>query len=134
MKFLIAILLAALPLASPAQTPAGTAAAAPLVPIPPTTAVLVLLTPRHGVTVHQIMAVMPSELRETVKLYLNGTIREWYSRGNGRGVILLLDLRSVEEARAVMAALPLAKEQLMDYEYIPVGPLIPLRMLLRAGS
>jgi len=64
-----------------------------------------------------------------VKLYLDGKIREWYSRGNGKGVIFLLDVKTEEEARTVMETLPLAKEQLMDSEYIPVGPLMPLRML-----
>jgi hypothetical protein len=29
-----------------------------------------------------------------------------------------------------MEMLPLAKEQLMDTEYIPVGPLMPLRALI----
>jgi hypothetical protein len=29
-----------------------------------------------------------------------------------------------------MEALPLAKEQLMDHEYVPVGPLMPLRALI----
>ena len=29
-----------------------------------------------------------------------------------------------------MEALPLAKEELMDHEYIPVGPLMPLMALM----
>jgi hypothetical protein len=29
-----------------------------------------------------------------------------------------------------MEGLPLHKENLMDYEYIPVGPLMPLRFLM----
>jgi len=31
------------------------------------------------------MNVMPAEIRATVKLYLDGKIRQWYSRGDGRG-------------------------------------------------
>jgi hypothetical protein len=31
-----------------------------------------------------------------------------------------------------METLPLAKEQLLDHEYIPVGPLMPLRALIGA--
>jgi peptidyl-tRNA hydrolase len=96
--------------------------------------VLVIQTPRQGVTAQQIMAVMPSEVRETVKLYLDGKIREWYSRGNGKGVIFLIDAKTEDEARAMMETLPLAKEQLMDHEYIPVGPLMPLRMLIGPGA
>jgi hypothetical protein len=96
----------------------------------PTTGVMIILTVKPGVTREQVMAVMPVEIRETVQLYLNGKIREWYSRGDGRGVIFLLDTRDVAEAHAIMEALPLAKQNLMDHEYIAVGPLLPLRLLV----
>jgi hypothetical protein len=33
-----------------------------------------------------------------------------------------------------METLPLAKEQLMDHQYVPVGPLMPLRILMRPGA
>lgn len=49
----------------------------------PTTGVMVILTVKAGVTRDQIMAVMPDEIRQTVQLYLNGTVREWYSRSDG---------------------------------------------------
>lgn len=77
---------------------------------------------------------IPAEIRATVNLYLDGKIREWYSRGNGKGVIFLVDAKNEEEARATMETLPLAKAQLMDTEYIPVGPLMPLRALMRPGT
>ena len=129
MKTLIPFLTAMLPLASLAQTPSGGASAVPSIAIPKTTAVLVIETPKPGVTPQQIMAVIPEEIRATVKLYLDGKIREWYSRGDGKGVVFLVDAKSEDEARAFMETLPLAKEQLMDHEYIPVGPLMPLRAL-----
>lgn len=96
---------------------------------PTTTGVLVMLTVKAGVTREQVTTVMPAEIRETVQLYLNGKIREWYSRGDGRGAIFLLDTRDVAEAHAIMERLPLAKENIMDHEYIAVGPLLPLRLL-----
>jgi hypothetical protein len=97
---------------------------------PTVTAVMVILTVKAGVTREQVMAVMPAEIRQTAQLYLNGKIREWYSRGDGRGVVFLLDTRDVAEAHGIMDALPLAKQDLMEHEYIPVGPLLPLRLLL----
>ena len=97
---------------------------------PTKTGVMVILTVKAGVTREQVMAVMPAEIRQTVQLYLNGKIREWYSRGDGRGVVLLLDTNDVAQAHAVMEGLPLAKQDLMDHEYIAVGPLLPLRMLM----
>jgi hypothetical protein len=97
---------------------------------PTTTGVMVILTAKAGVTREQVMAVMPVEIRQTVQLYLNGKIREWYSRGDGRGVVFLLDSTGVAEAQAIMEGLPLAKQNLMDHEYIAVGPLLPLRLLM----
>jgi hypothetical protein len=102
--------------------------------LPKITEVMVLLTAKEGATRQQIMAVMPSEVRETVKLYLDGKIRQWYSRGDGKGAVLLIDAKTQEEARAVVETLPLSREQLMDHEYIPVGPLMPLMGLLGAGA
>jgi hypothetical protein len=97
---------------------------------PTTTGVIVILTVKAGVTREQVMAVMPAEIRQTVQLYLNGKIREWYSRGDGRGVVLLLDTRDIAEAQTIMEGLPLAKQNLMDHDYIAVGPLMPLRLLV----
>lgn len=97
---------------------------------PTITGVMVILSVKAGVTREQVMAIMPAEIRETVQLYLNGKIREWYSRGDGRGVVFLLDTRDVAEAQAIMEGLPLAKENVMDHEYIAVGPLLPLRLLM----
>jgi hypothetical protein len=127
MKSMIPLLMAVLPTVSAAQSQPGP-------PQPKTTEVMVILTAKQGVTRQQIMAVMPSEIRATVKLYLDGRIRQWYSRGDGRGVIFLLDAKTEADARAVMDTLPLAKAQLMDHEYIPVGPLMPLMTLMSAGE
>jgi hypothetical protein len=77
---------------------------------------------------------MPSEIRATVNLYFDKKIREWYSRGNGKGLVVLLYAKSEDEARAIMETLPLAKEELMDYEYIPERPLTSLRALMDPGG
>jgi len=105
---------------SAAQSPA---------PTPTITGVLVILTVKAGVTREQVMTVMPAEVRQTVRLYLNGKIQAWYSRGDGRGAIFLLNSKDVVEAHAIMEALPLAEQKLMDHDYIPVGPLLPLGLL-----
>ncbi|KRQ01215.1 hypothetical protein AOQ71_37565 [Bradyrhizobium manausense] len=91
---------------------------------------MVILTAKAGVTREQVMAVMPAEIQETVQLYLGGKIREWYSRGDGRGVVFVVDVRDVAAAKAIMEDLPLAKQDLMDHEYIAIGPLMPLRLLM----
>lgn len=97
---------------------------------PKTTGVLVLLTAKPGVTREQVMKIMPAEIRATVRLYLDGTIGQWYSRGDGKGVVFILDCKDAAEAHAVMDGLPLSAENLMDHEFIPIGPLMPLGALL----
>jgi peptidyl-tRNA hydrolase len=135
MKFISAVLFGMLVTASSVaqMQPAG-GSGLPSAAIPKTTAVLVIETPKEGVTFPQVFAVIPQEARATVKLYLDGKIREWYSRGDGKGVVFLVDATSVEEAKAIIESLPLAKEQLMDNQYIPVGPLVPLRVLAGPGA
>jgi hypothetical protein len=138
MNFMIPLLAAMLPVASVAQSPSvaqsQSASGVPSVAIPKTTEVLVIQTVRQGVTAQQVMDVMPSEIRATVKLYFDGKIRQWYSRGDGRGVVFLVDAKTEDEARAIMETLPLAKENLMDHQYIPVGPLMPLRALMASAA
>jgi hypothetical protein len=133
MKSMIPFLMAALPVASVAQSQSG---GVPSVAIPKTTEVLVIQTAKQGITpqqIQQIVALMPSEIRATVKLYFDGKIRQWYSRGDGKGVVVLVDAKTEDEARTIMETLPLAKEQLMDHVYIPVGPLMPLKALMGAA-
>src|SRR6266853_3005410 len=134
MKFMIALLMAVLPGLSFAQSQPEAGQGLPSGAIPKTSAVLVIQTPKQGVTFQQVMAVIPDEIQATVRLYLDGKIREWYSRGNGKGVIFLVDVKTEDEARALMETLPLAKEQLMDHQYIPVGPLMPLMALIGPGA
>lgn len=133
MKLLLPLLMSMLPAAAVVQSPPSPQPPSGL-PSPKTTEVMVILTAKPGVARQQIMNVMPAEIRATVKLYLDGRIRQWFSRGDGRGVIFLLDVRTVDEAHAIMETLPLAKENLMDHEYIPVGPLVPLTALIGGGS
>ena len=113
MKFMIPLLMAGLRAAAVAQSESGGASGVPKVSIPKTTGVMVIQTAKHGVTPQQIIALMPSEIRATVKLYFDGKIRQWYSRGDGKGVIFLADAKTEDEARAIMETLPLAKKQLI---------------------
>ena len=102
--------------------------------IPTTTGVFALLKAKPGVARERVMAIMPAEIRATVQLYLDGKFREWYSREDGRGGVFLLYTRDVAEARSIMESLPLAKENMLDHEYIPVGSLMPLRLLMGSQS
>src|ERR1700675_2334130 len=115
MKFMIPFLMAAvLPAAALAQSQAGAlspsgaqtqpagGSGVPSIAIPKTTEVIVIETPKQGVTPQQVMAVIPEEIKATVKLYLDGKIRQWYSRGDGKGVVFVVDAKTEDEARAIM--------------------------------
>jgi hypothetical protein len=99
-----------------------------------TTGVFALLKAKPGVTRDQIMAIMPAEIRATVQLYLGGKIREWYAREDGKGAVFLLNTADVAEASSIMESLPLARDNMLDHEYIPVSPLMPLRLLIGSQS
>jgi len=99
-------------------------------PQPKITGVVTMLSPKPGVIPGQIMKIMPAEIRATVPLYLDGKIQQWYMRGDGRGVIFIMNCKDVEEARALIERLPLSQAKLVDGQFIPVGPLLPLGMLL----
>ena len=103
-------------------------------PQPKITGVLAIYSPKPGVTPEQVMKIMPAEIRATVPLYLDGKIQQWFMRGDGRGVIFILNCKDVAEAQALIENLPLSKENLMEEQFIPVGPLMPLGILLRNNA
>src|SRR3974377_1112235 len=108
--------------ASVAQSQSEGASGVPSAAVPKTTEVLVVETPKQGVTPQQIMGVIPKEIGESVPLSLGGKTRQWYSRGDGKGVVFLVDAKTEDEARAIMETLPLRKEHFMDTQYIPARP------------
>lgn len=118
---LLAVLALAIPFASSAQAPP---------PPTPTTAVLVKLTIKADADRAAVMKTLPEEVRATVKLHLDGKIGQWYGRSDGRGVVFVLNATSVADAKAAIETLPLSKANLADFDYTPLGPLTPLRLLL----
>jgi hypothetical protein len=97
-------------------------------PAVPTTKILAIghIVPNAG----NRQAIMPSEVRETVKLYLAGKIDSWYVRKDQPGVVFLMNVGTVKEAHDLLEALPLGKAGIMEFELIPIGPLSPLQYLL----
>jgi hypothetical protein len=106
-----------------------TAQAAPL-PKVPTTKIIAIGTVTPGSTQEAISAVLPQEVRETVQLHLDGKIEQWNVRNDKLGVVFVLNMTDVEEAKAIFAKMPLDRAGLISFEFIPVGPLAPLSVLL----
>src|SRR5262245_34586368 len=100
-------------------------------PAPPkTTDVLVVMTLKTGVPREELVKVLPSEVRATVRLYLDGKVRQWFQRSDGKGVVFILPATTVADAKAIMETLPLAQANLVDDEYVALSPLGPLAALL----
>jgi len=106
-----------------------TAQAAPL-PKVPTTKIIAIGTVTPGSTQEAISAVLPQEVRETVQLHLDGKIEQWNARTDKPGVVFVLNMTNVDEAKAIFAKMPLDRAGLISFEFITVGPLSPLAILL----
>jgi NAD(P)H dehydrogenase (quinone) len=48
------------------------------------------------------------------------------------GVIFLMTVETVDEADRLLKALPLDRDHLLTFDLMPIGPLLPLGMLLEA--
>ena len=75
--------------------------------------------------------IMPREVPATLKLYLDGKIEQFFFRTDKPGVVFLMNVESVEQAKETIEALPLVTEGHLQYEFMPVGPLVPLGLLLQ---
>ena len=95
----------------------------------PTTKILAIGTINPGVDLAKVFAILPNEVQDTVDLYLNGKIDQWYSQQEHRGVVFILNVADPAAARDMLEKLPLGQAHLMSFELIPIGPLNPLRQL-----
>jgi len=102
-------------------------------PIVPTTKILAIGQFTTPPTPEQIKEIFPKEVPATLKLYLDGKIDKWWVKQTQTGAVFLMNVTSVEEARALMEELPLGKAGLMKHEFIELGPLTPLHLFLTDG-
>ncbi|MDA9521312.1 hypothetical protein XI06_13260 [Bradyrhizobium sp. CCBAU 11434] len=78
--------------------------------------------------------VLSREVPATLELYLRGKIADWYATAEQTEVVFLLNVTSVEEARALLEPLPLGQAGMMTFDLTPIGPLLPLGRLLKAKN
>jgi len=103
-------------------------------PVVPTTRILVIGQFTKAPTPEQIREIFPKEVPATLRLYLAGKIDQFWIRQTQTGPVFLLNVTSLEEARALMEKLPLGQAGLMKHEFIELGPLTPLHLLLSDGG
>jgi hypothetical protein len=75
-------------------------------------------------------SILPAEVRATVRLYLDGKIDQWYVQQDQSGVVFVMNLTDPQEARALLDKLPLGQAGLMEFKFIQLSPISPLRLLL----
>src|ERR1700676_2441823 len=103
-------------------------------PVCPPTKILAIRQFTKPPTPEQIREIFPKEVPATLRLYLAGKIDQWWIRQTQTGPVFLLNVASLEEARALMEKLPLGQAGLMKHEFIELGPLTPLHLLLSDGG
>jgi hypothetical protein len=79
----------------------------------------------------QRQQIMPQEVPATLKHYLEGKIEQFWFRQDAPGVIFLMNVDSLEQAKATIEVLPLVTGGYATYEFMQVGPLAPLGLLLQ---
>jgi hypothetical protein len=97
--------------------------------------ILVLPKPIEGVAREEMLRHAPAEIQAVWELYKQGIVREFYTRANEAGrVVLILESASAEAARNALATLPFAQLHLIDFDIIPLAPFFGLENLSTARS
>ena len=97
--------------------------------------ILVMPKPIEGVSREELLQHAPAEVRAVWDLYEQGICREFYTRANEPGrVVMLFESESVEAVNEVLATLPFARLHLIDFDLIPLAPFTGLSRLFQAPT
>ncbi|WP_206667880.1 hypothetical protein [Sphingomonas glacialis] len=96
----------------------------------PTTRILAIGTLTSKANATNLKVTLQSEVRDTVQLYLAGKLDQWFVKQDDTGVVFILNVTDVTQARAMLEGLPLGQAGLMSFQLTPLGPLRPLGVLL----
>jgi hypothetical protein len=95
--------------------------------------ILVMPKPIEGVAREELLKHAPAEIRAVWELYAQGICREFYTRVNEPGrVVLMFESESVEAAKDALATLPFARLHLIDFDVIPLAPFTGLSQMFRS--
>ena len=126
----VVIFVAALAAMSPTVSLAQSAAPASSNLDVPTTKLLAIGSFTAKGTPERWKPLLPSEVRDTVRLYLTGKIDQWYLKQDQSGVVFVMNVTDPKEALALLGKFPFGQAGLMEFQIIPLGPIGPLRVLL----
>lgn len=73
-------------------------------------------------TEEQIAEFLEPEAERVRELYMQGTFRAIYSRGDVKGAVVEMECPNLEEVHRVLESLPFAQQKMVDIEVIPLVP------------
>lgn len=83
-----------------------------------------------GATPDKVKENFMKDVNHTIKMYLADVVRDMYFRQDRSGTVLMLEAPSVEDARTLIDRMPMVQAGLIDFDLIPIGPFVPLALLL----
>jgi len=99
-------------------------------PTGPTVKVLAMSRLLADASSAEVQNTLPYERNAIVRLYLSGKIDQWFVRQDRNGLVLILDVKSMDDARKMLEQLPLDKAKLGTYDLVPLTTWLPLESLL----
>ena len=97
--------------------------------------ILVMPKPIEGVSREELLQHAAKEIRAVWQLYAQGICREFYTRANEPGrVVMMFESASVEDTREALATLPFAQLHLIDFDLIPLAPFTGLARLFQSPT
>ena len=97
--------------------------------------ILVMPKPIEGVSREELLQHSAEEIKAVWQLYVQGICREFYTRANEAGrVVLMFESESLEAAQEALATLPFVKLHLIEFDVIPLAPFNGLARLFQAPT
>jgi hypothetical protein len=100
----------------------------------PTTKILAIGHWTPKATMAGVAHLLPTEVRDTVRLYLDGVIDQWFIQQDNSGVVFVLNVTDADKAHGLLEKLPLGQEGLMEFQLSPLGPISALGSLIKAPA
>jgi hypothetical protein len=95
--------------------------------------ILVMPKPIEGVSREELLQHSAEEIQAVWQLYTQGICREFYTRANEPGrVVMMFESETVEATNKALATLPFARLHLIDFDVIPLAPFTGLARLFQA--
>jgi hypothetical protein len=100
----------------------------------PTTKILAVGRWTSNATIAAVAPLILTEVRDTVRLYLDGVVDQWFIQQDNSGVVFLLNVTDPGRAHELLEKLPLGRARLMEFQLTPLGPVSPLSVLVPEPS